>query len=336
MRERIRFPLALAILTALSFPGSAQAPRQRPPTAAAGDVGAETASHVESGPPLSVHFDTLASFCMTPTWTLLACDSRTQLITAIEEDGAARELVHLDFGPEGIEVAGDGTIFTGCGTTLAKLSPDGTVLKTVAAPTDIATDIPRRRRGSGHANRISGMAVTDNFLFVTFGSGWSTGAKAKLFRFDLDLENPTVIAEGLRGCCQRCDITSRGNRLYLAENAAFRGVCYDESGNILNKWGTKSRTGLEGFGSCCNPMNVCFGSDGNLYTSESGVGRVKRYTPDGTFLGLVGYTGVARFSRAGQQAAACSNIAVAVGRDGDRVYVMDYKTNQIRVLQRKL
>jgi len=142
-------------------------------------------------------------------------------------------------------------------------------------------------------------------------------------------------ADGLRGCCQRCDLVARDGIVYLAENTAHRVVLFDPEGNVLDKWGTKSRTELEGFGSCCNPMNLGFDAGGTLYTAESGLGRVKRYTTDGRFLGLVGYVGVDRFTSAGRLAASCSNIAIAVTPEGDRVYVVDLKNNLIRVLQKK-
>jgi sugar lactone lactonase YvrE len=82
-------------------------------------------------------------------------------------------------------------------------------------------------------------------------------------------------------------------------------------------------------------MNLCLDAGGTLYTAESGPGRVKRYTPGGEFLGLVGYLGVTRFSRASGLAASCSNMAIAVTPDGKRVYVMDYKNKRIRVLREK-
>ena len=66
----------------------------------------------------------------------------------------------------------------------------------------------RRRRARGKPVRISGIAVSDRDVFVAFGSGWSTGSKSKLYRFGLDWENPKLLDEGLRGCCQRCDIRS--------------------------------------------------------------------------------------------------------------------------------
>ena len=144
-----------------------------------------------------------------------------------------------------------------------------------------------------------------------------------------------MLAEGLRGCCQRCDIVAGGGVVYVAENAAHRVVLYDREGKTVGKWGQKSRNDLEGFGSCCNPMNLWLDSHGVLYTAESGLGRVKRYTTDGKFLGLVGYVGVERFQSASQLAASCSNLAIAVTPSGDRVYLVDFKNNRIRVLQKK-
>lgn len=194
---------------------------------------------------------------------------------------------------------------------------------------------PPRRRRKPRPKHISGIAVTDRDVFVAFGSGWSLGSKSKLYRFDLELENPHAIAEGLRGCCQRCDIKSRDDVLYLAENAAHRVVLYDREGTVLGKWGEQGRDDLKTFGACCNPMNICFDGQGALYTTESGLGRVKRYTPEGKFLDLVGYVGTQRFWHGSGLAASCSNMAVAVTSDGRRVYVMDYKNNRIRVLDKK-
>jgi sugar lactone lactonase YvrE len=149
------------------------------------------------------------------------------------------------------------------------------------------------------------------------------------------LENPVILAEGLRGCCQHCDIIFRDGILYLAENAAFRVVRCDADGNVLTKWGSKGRGELERFGSCCNPMNLAFDADGVLYTGESGMGRVKRYTTEGQFLGLVGYLDTERFNRGSRLAAACCYFPLAVTPDGGRVYVADVKDNVIRVLDRK-
>jgi sugar lactone lactonase YvrE len=239
------------------------------------------------------------------------------------------------FGPEAIDVARDGTTYCGGEGRLARLDPCGRVVATVPVPDDAASKLAPRRRASSRPLAVSGIAVSRRDVFVAFGSGWSLGSKSKLYRFDRNLGNAKLLAEGVRGCCQRCDIVAARGTVYLAENSAYRVVLYDRDGEVLGKWGAKSRTDIEGFGSCCNPMNLDFDANGVLYTSESGLGRVKRYTADGKYLGLVGYVGVERFTRAGRTAASCSNIAIAVTPDGSRVYVMDYTENLIRVLQRK-
>jgi len=300
------------------------------------DVGAELASHKELKP-LGVKFGNIMALRMNADGNLLVADGQAKAIKVVSPEGKVVDTVSPGFRPEALAIAADGTIYCGGEGELAKLTPTGKIIKKVSPPAGVGSSVNAvsRRRARGRPTRVSGMAVSDKDVFVTFGSGWSLGAKSKLYRFDLEFGHPKVLATGLRGCCQRCDIAFRDGVLYLAENAAHRVVCYDREGRILRKWGTRSRTGLDGFGSCCNPMNLCFDAAGVLYTAESGLGRIKRYTTDGRFLGLVGYVGVERFTRAGQLAASCSNIAIATTRDGRRVYVMDFKQNTIRVLEKK-
>ena len=217
---------------------------------------------------------------------------------------------------------------------MVKLDGSGKVLATAKIPADAGPQVSEPRRATETRLRLSGIAASDQDVFIAFGIGWHLSAKAKLFRFDRDLGQPKMLAEGLRGCCQRCDIVTGGGVVYLAENAAHRVVLYDREGEVLGKWGQRSRNELDGFGSCCNPMNLWLAGD-VIYTAESGLGRVKRYTTDGKLLGLVGYVGVDRFQNASQLAASCSNMALAVTPGGDRVYLVDVKHNRIRVLEKK-
>lgn len=327
---------AAFLIAALTVPGLAQ-PRRRPPRRSAGaparDEGADTASHKELTP-LNVKFKALSTLRLAPGGNLLAGDEGANEIKIISPAGKQIGAIKLSFGPESIDVAADGTIYCGGQGQVAKVSKEGKVLATATMP-DAAKSSAPPRRGRSRKQRVSGMAVGPTDLFVAFGSGWSTGSKSKLVRFDLNLKNPKLLAEGLRCCCQRCDITVRKGVLYLAENAVHRIVRYDREGKVLSKWGKRARTGLEGFGACCNPMNLCFGSDGVIYTAESGLARIKRYDINGKFLGLVGYVGTTRFTRASGLAASCSNIAIDVTPDGKRVYVMDYANKIIRVLEKK-
>jgi DNA-binding beta-propeller fold protein YncE len=298
------------------------------------DEGAEAATHREVAP-LDVKFQTLAAMRLHTSGNLLAADSGAEAILVIDPKGKVIDTLKPGFGPEALDVAADGVLYCGGQGRLAKLDIRGKLLKTVRLPEPEkpAANAPPRR--GTRPDRVSGIAVTDKDLFVAYGAGWSLRSRSRLFRFDRDLENLRQIAEDLRGCCQRCDIVARNGVVYVAENAAHRVVAFDRDGKILNTWGERGRKGLEGFGACCNPMNLCFDAAGVLYTAESGLGRVKRHATDGKFLDLVGYVDVQCFEAAGGLAASCSNIAIAVTADGARVYVMDYKQNRIRVLEKK-
>jgi len=92
---------------------------------------------------------------------------------------------------------------------------------------------------------------------------------------------------------------------------------------------------MDGFGACCNPMNLTMDADGNLYTSQSGLGRVKCYTTEGKVKSLTGTVDTTRFERASHLASSCSNMAICTTPDAKTVYVMDYKNRQIRVMGKK-
>jgi len=314
-------------------PGGMQ-PGGRGPQAPIEDVAADTATHQEIDP-LAIEFKRLSSLQLHSNGNLLACDKEAREIKVINSAGRQVATIKLEFGPEAIDVAPDGTIYCGGEGCVAHLDAGGKVLETADMPEYGEPSGGERRRMSSRGNLVSGIAVSQKDVFVCYGTGWSMGSKSKLFRFDRELENPVLLAEGLRGCCQRCDIAFRSGVIYLAENAAHRVVSYNREGEVLGKWGERGRGEVERFGSCCNPMNLCFDGDGVIYTAESGMGRVKRFSTDGEFLGLVGYVGVQRFNRASGLAASCSNIAIAATPDGERVYVMDFQNNKIRVLKKK-
>jgi len=282
------------------------------------------ASHKEIetiGSTSQTKFVNLFTFCIDKDGNLLACDTEANLIIKINPAGKTLATWKLNFAPCAIDTCPDGTIYVAGQAIVAKLNGTGTVLKTI------------RSDGSNFpAGKPSGIAATKQDVFIGVGSGWSLRSKSSIVRFDRDLAQPTTVATDLRGCCQRLDLVAKDDVLYVAENTRYRVLKCDRNGKVLASWGKRDRTNIEGFGSCCNPMNFCFGPKGELYTAESGLGRIKRYTPDGKFLGLVGYIGVDRFSRAGRQAASCSNITVAVNKDGSRIYVLDFKNNLIRVM----
>jgi len=298
--------------------------------AGAEDAPAEAAeaTHTEVatiGQTEGTRFGSLATLCLSAEGNLLAADGKSKQIVVFDAEGKKLKTWPLEFAPSAMTACADGTLYVGGAGVLAKLDKDGKVLKTVQADA-----------GTFPKSKASGMATTKDFLLVSFGRGWSLSSRSVVMRLDRELGGAKQIVEGLRGCCQRMDIVASDDEsFYVAENARFRVVKYDTEGKELAAWGSKDRKNIAGFGACCNPMNLCFGSDGALYTAESGLGRIKRYTVEGKLLGLVGYVDTTRFERAGGLAASCSNMAVAVTADGNRVFVQDVKYSLIHVLEKK-
>jgi sugar lactone lactonase YvrE len=169
---------------------------------------------------------------------------------------------------------------------------------------------------------VTGIAAGDRDVFVACSATKSFGIE--VWRMDRDFANPKRIVGELRGCCGNMDVQTHAGDLFVAENVLKRVVRYDREGKQIASWGSTDRKSLEGFGSCCNPMNTCFDAGGNLYTSEAVVGRIKKYTADGKLLGLVGTVDVA---------AGCTRVTVAATPDGKRIFLLDGP--QIRVLEQQ-
>ena len=113
---------------------------------------------------------------------------------------------------------------------------------------------------------------------------------------------------------------------FVAENSRHRVCHYDRDGELISTFVKGDRTSFAGFAGCCNPMNLCFGPGGELYASESNIGRIKRFTPAGELLGLVGRVNLVP---------GCKNVAIEANSDGSRVYMLDITRNHIVMMCRK-
>jgi len=280
-------------------------------------------THEEAAPLERAAFKNLTTFCLDAKGRLLACDAGAKCIRILDGKGRQVDTWTLDFEPYAICTAPDGQVYIGGVGRLIRCEAEGRVVDRAELGPELAKARP------------SGMAASVKDVFVAFGKGWSVRSISDVFRFGRDLSNRKLIAGNLHGCCQRLDLTFHKDVLYVAENARYRVVRMDREGRVLGTWGQQSARNVEGFGSCCNPMNLCFGPNDRLYTAESGLGRVKVYDPQGKLLSVVGYAGTNRFTQRGRLAASCSNITVAVTPDESTVYVLDFKNNVIRVLVRK-
>lgn len=97
------------------------------------------------------------------------------------------------------------------------------------------------------------------------------------------------------------------------------------SGDLRSSWG-KSSMALDGFCGCCNPSYIAILPDGTFVTSEKGLERVKIYTADGSYAGVV--AGPEQFSEG------TAGLDLAVDSD-ENIYILDPAGTTIRIFARK-
>lgn len=196
-------------------------------------------------------------------------------------------------------------------------------VKKVKEPTDQEVDAQVAVM-SKRKLRVSSISANENEIFIACSA--IKGYGYEVWRTDKNFDNPTVIVKGLRGCCGQMDVQCSNDGIFVAENSRHRVNHYDRNGKLIKYWGKRDRNGVEGFGSCCNPMNVAVGRAGEVYTAESNLGYIKRYSADGKYLDFVGKV---------KLVPGCKNVSIMVSPDGDRVYMMDLTRNHIIVMARK-
>ncbi len=167
-------------------------------------------------------------------------------------------------------------------------------------------------------------SISSNATNVFVATRGITGYGYVVWKTDSKFSGGEVIVEGLRGCCGQMDVQCCKNGLYVAENSRHRVVRYDANGKEVTTWGKQDRTGVDGFSSCCNPMNVCFNGANEVFTAESGTGRIKRFDAEGKFVAYVGDVDLVP---------GCKNVSIAVSPDSDRVYMLDLTRNHIVVMK---
>ena len=245
-------------------------------------------------------------------------------IRVISLDGSVKaEWPMPDDGPHPkmIHACDDGTVYVAGHGKMASYDKNGKRLA--------MADIDKL---SGDKSLAAGMFVSDKHVFLAVGTGNSMRATEDIYRFNRDLTDAKKIIEQQYGCCSHIDMQVMNGELLIAENSRHRVNRFDLDGKSLGRWGKRDRTGIEGFAACCNPVNIDIGPGNILYTAESGIGRIKKYTPEGEYLGVVGYVDTTEFDRGSRLAAQTCYIPIEVNKDASRVYVMDVRANLIRVL----
>jgi hypothetical protein len=172
--------------------------------------------------------------------------------------------------------------------------------------------------------RVASISTNEDSIYIATrgveGYGYS------VFKMDASFENAKEIISGLSGCCGQMDVQACSNGIYVAENSRMRVSRYNSSGREIVSWGKADRTGVNGFSSCCNPMNVCFNGAGEVLTAESGTGRIKRFSSNGDFMDFVGDVDLVP---------GCKNVSIAVTPDHSKVFMLDLTRNHILMLEKK-
>lgn len=169
--------------------------------------------------------------------------------------------------------------------------------------------------------RATGLAVTSDDVFVSLPQ--ATGYGYGIYRLNHELDEATTVIPSVSGCCGQLDIQTDGEHLIIAENTAFQVRYYDRNGKKLTGFGSRDRNTAEGFGSCCNPMNVRCCENGDILTAESSIGHIKRFSSTGKYLGLVGTASIG---------GGCKHVAIGFDAKRDWHYMMNVDRSTVAVL----
>lgn len=170
--------------------------------------------------------------------------------------------------------------------------------------------------------RITAISTNGKDVYVSCGS--ISGAGYSIWRTDSDLGNPVEVISSISGCCGQMDVQCCDDGFMLAENTSFKVGRYDREGNPVANFGSGDRSSVQGFGSCCNPMNVYPMSENQVLTAESSVGHIKRFDAEGNF---VSYVGRAKIG------GGCKHCSLGYDPDSDQYYMMHEDANSICVLE---
>lgn len=168
---------------------------------------------------------------------------------------------------------------------------------------------------------ITALAVTSKDVFVCSVSVEGTGYE--VWRSTHEFSEPVRVVTKMGGCCGQCDIQATESHLVLAENTKFKVALLDRDGKRVFDFGKGDRKAVDGFGSCCNPMNVRCCDNGDILTAESSIGTIKRFNDKGELVGVVGKARIG---------GGCKHVALGYDSKRDRYYMMNVDRDHICVM----
>ena len=260
----------------------------------------------------------------------IAVDSKGSIYVAgdkairiFSQNGEQLGEIKLDDMPRSLTVTPDGTIYAGLSDHIEVYDAQG------------------QRQASweslGKDAILTSIAVSDDNVFA------ADAGHRIVIRYDSDgniinkigRKDPLRNIPGFVIPSPYFDLAAPKDGLLRVVNPGHRRIeAYTFDGDIEFWWGEPSAA-IEGFCGCCNPVNIAVLPDGGFVTCEKGLVRIKVYSSDGNFIGVV--AGPKQFG-AGGASKICTlpeecqtgGFDVAVDSKG-RIFVLDTVDNIVKI-----
>lgn len=226
----------------------------------------------------------------------------------LDRNGNAQRRIPLEAPPTCVTWL-DNRILVGFATHIATFSATGT-RKQAWTPL-------------GEQAYLTSLAATSNAVFAAdYGQHlvWHFDPRGRL-RGHIDGRGPAPDARGFIIPSPYFDVATHDTTLWIVNPGRQRVEGYHGNGTRYTQWGQAATT-VEGFCGCCNPSHIAILSDGSFITSEKGIPRVKHYTSDGSFLGIIASSTTFPDNTTGLDLAVDSK---------DRVLVLEPTARRIRI-----
>jgi sugar lactone lactonase YvrE len=244
----------------------------------------------------------LSSFCLDNEDRFLVCDSMNKRIRVLTADDKLVKDIALNFGPQVVACRADGSILAAGNGEIALLNSQGVKQASAELPSSARTATSIGAHGQ------------DVFVCVQAKTGYA------IYRLSDKLQSPTEIVKGLRGCCGQMDFKVQDGFIFVAHNTKFLVEKYDRDGKLLSSFGKRDDGTSKSWKGCCEPKNICFDKQGNLYTAESSNWTVKKYSAAGNYINFFG-----TIAETGD----CVRATIVCTKD-NRIYMLDHPRNIIR------
>jgi hypothetical protein len=272
----------------------------------------------EEGAPFTPGLKEIRTLQFGPDHRLYVAGDRS--VVMLNAQGARVSEIALPEPPRCLGVAGDGRVYIGF-----KNRVEVYIAGTLASRWETLAAKPV----------ITAIAVGENEVFVA-----DAGNRA-VWRYDLNGKQTGRIGlkEGSK-TASRFIVPSPyfdleigpGKLLWVVNPGQHRLEAFTFDGALEASWGETSLQ-VKGFCGCCNPVFFTRLPDGRFITSEKGLTRVKVYSPQGEFEGVV--AGPEQFPKYGVNPDTMASGLDVAADDQGRVLVADTLAGQVRVFTRK-